>query len=202
MDPAEILEELKQTLPVAMLFLKRLRTVAIKQAGRPVRSFQRVDHDDSLIVTDGNPQNDQIWHVVRGDFANAAEVLRARHPDRIEKKRSSQVTIAMPAGAFSDGLFCACLPTEQRVGLPFHVNADFFTTNDRKSVILFRRLPVRVEPRSAARGVACAGRGSRSIAGVTGGAPLLGAGVHSQRGRRCCGEGFRRPSARWILGSR
>ena len=134
--PSRILEELKQTLPVAMLFLKRLRTVAIKQAGRPVRSFQRVDHDDSLIVTDGNPQNDQIWHVMRGDFANAAEVLRARHPDRIEKKRSSQVTIAMPAGAFSGGLFCACVPTEQRVGLPFHVNADFFTTNDRKSVIL------------------------------------------------------------------
>jgi len=134
--PSRILEELKQTLPVAMLFLKRLRTVEIKQAGRPAGSFQRVDHADSLIVTDGNPQNDQIWHIARGDFANAADVLRARHPGRIEKKRSSQVTIAVPAGAFSSGLLCACLPTEQRVGLPFHVNADFFTTNDRKSVIL------------------------------------------------------------------
>ena len=134
--PSRILEELKHTLPVAMLFLKRLRTLEIKQAGHPVQTFQRVDHADSLIVTDGNPQNDQIWHVVRGDFARAAETLRARHPDRIEKKRSSQVAIAMPAGAFSGGLFCACLPTEQRVGLPFHVNADFFTTNDRKSVIL------------------------------------------------------------------
>ena len=200
--PSRILEELKQTLPVAMLFLKRLRTVEIKQAGRQVRSFQRVDHADSLIVTDGNRQNDQIWHVVREDFANAAEVLRARHPDRIEKKRSSKVTISMPAGAFSGGLFCACLPTEQRVGLPFHVNADFFTTNDRKSVILSDDYQSEWNREALRAAVACAGKGSRSIAGVAGGAPVLGAGVHSQRGRRCCGEGFRRPNARWILESR
>src|SRR5207248_462887 len=33
------------------------------------------------------------------------------------------------------GLLCACLPTEHDVGLPFHINADFFPTNDRKRVI-------------------------------------------------------------------
>ena len=33
--PSRILEELKHTLPVAMLFLKRLRTLEIKQAGHP-----------------------------------------------------------------------------------------------------------------------------------------------------------------------
>ena len=34
------------------------------------------------------------------------------------------------------GLLCACLPTEESPGLPFHVNADFFPSNDRKHVIL------------------------------------------------------------------
>ena len=39
-------------------------------------------------------------------------------------------------GDLDGGLLCACLPTEQNEGLPFHLNADFFTSNDRKRVIL------------------------------------------------------------------
>lgn len=134
--PHRILEELQQTLPVAMLFLKRLRTIEVKQAGDQIALFQRMDHADSLIVTDGTPEKDQVWHIVRGDFLDAAKKLQARHPGRIEKKRSSQVTIAVPASNIRTGLLCASLPTEQDVGLPFHINADFFTTNDRKRVIL------------------------------------------------------------------
>ena len=33
-------------------------------------------------------------------------------------------------------MLCVCLPTEHKTGLPFHINADFFPTNDRKRVIL------------------------------------------------------------------
>jgi len=120
-----------------MLFLKRLRTIEVKRAGHQIAFVQRVDpHADSLIVTDGTRENDQVWHIIRGDFSDAAEKLRARHPGGIEEKRSSQVTIAVPASNIRSGLLCACLPTEQDVGLPFHINADFFTTNDRKRVIL------------------------------------------------------------------
>jgi hypothetical protein len=36
----------------------------------------------------------------------------------------------------SSGLLCACLPTEHDLELPFHLNADFYTTNDRKRIIL------------------------------------------------------------------
>jgi hypothetical protein len=134
--PNRMREELEHAMPVAMLFLKRLRTIDIKRNGQRIRTFQRVDDNDSLILSDGQPENDRIWHIVRGDFTEAAEQLREQHPGRIENKRSSQVTLAVSATELRDGLLCACLPTEQDVGLPFHVNADFFPTNDRKRVIL------------------------------------------------------------------
>ncbi|MGA2792690.1 MAG: DUF3883 domain-containing protein [Roseiarcus sp.] len=131
-----MLEELERSLPIAMLFLKRLRTIEIRQSDRQVRAFQRVDDDDSLILSDGQIKNDRIWHIIRGDFSEAADTLRAEHPGRIESKRSSQVVLAIPTSPLQAGLLCACLPTEQDVGLPFHINADFFPTNDRKRVIL------------------------------------------------------------------
>ena len=34
------------------------------------------------------------------------------------------------------GVFCACLPTEQQTGLPFHITADFFPYGDRKRIHL------------------------------------------------------------------
>lgn len=135
-SPRWMAEELEQSLPVAMLFLKRLRAIEIRRNGRSVRRFERLDEAGSLILSNGDPAKERIWHIVRGDFAEPAETLRGSHVDRIEPKRSSAITLAIPATSEDTGLLCACLPTEQNLGLPFHLNADFFTTNDRKAVIL------------------------------------------------------------------
>jgi hypothetical protein len=134
--PKRMTRELLAALPVAMLFLRRLRKVTIKEAGIQKADLHRLDETDSLIVSDGKPENDQVWHLVHGDFPEPATALRQRHGRRIEDKRSSKVTIAIPAAGVRAGLLCAGLPTEHDTGLPFHVNADFFPTNDRKRVIL------------------------------------------------------------------
>lgn len=134
--PPRLTEELIRSLPVAMLFLKRLRSMQIKGEGRTVSTIQRLDESDSLILSHGRSESDQIWHLIRGDFSAAASNLREKHQNRIEVKRSSVVTLAIPANPLRTGLLCACLPTEQDTGLPFHINADFFPTNDRKRVIL------------------------------------------------------------------
>ncbi len=131
-----LLDELGRSVPIAMLFLKRLRTIEIRRSHRLAHTYQRVDQDDTVILADGDASNDQIWHVVKAEFDEIAARLRRQHPTRIEDKRSSDVTLAIPGGPFGGGLLCACLPTEHDVGLPFHVNADFFPTNDRKRVIL------------------------------------------------------------------
>lgn len=134
--PQRMVEELERSLPVAMLFLKRLRVIEIRSDRQSVHRFERLDEGNSLILSDGAANNDRVWHIIRGDFLEAADKLRLRHPGRIEPKRSPLVALAIPATARDTGLLCACLPTEQDEGLPFHVNADFFTTNDRKRVVL------------------------------------------------------------------
>lgn len=134
--PQKLLDELERSLPIAMLFLKRLRVVEIKWSGDRYHAFQRMDEGESLILSDGDPNNDRIWHLIKGDFSVAAESLRDKHTGRIEEKRSAEVKIAIPATEHRTGLLCAYLPTQQDTGLPFHINADFFTTSDRKRLIL------------------------------------------------------------------
>lgn len=135
-DIDALFDELDRSLLASMLFLKRLRTIELQRNGRVHRVFQRVDEGDSLILTDGHPSHDRVWHVLKGDFSEEAKELRKRHPGRIEPKRSSRVIIAIPQENECRGLFCVCLPTEQESGFPFHINADFFPSNDRKRLNL------------------------------------------------------------------
>ena len=131
-----LFEELERCLPVAMLFLKNLGSIEIVDSGRPRRKFERESDDDTLIVSQGQSANDRVWHLLRGNFRGEAAGLRRQHAGRIEDKRSAEVVVALPTEELSAGLLCACLPTEEGPGLPFHVNADFFPSNDRKHVIL------------------------------------------------------------------
>lgn len=118
-----------------MLFLKRIRSIGIKSNGERRRLFERLDEGNSLILTEGQQENDQVWHLVRGDFLDGANSLRSHHP-QIELKRRPTVSIAIPAHSLPTGLLCACLPTEHEVPLPFYSDADFFPSNDRKHVLL------------------------------------------------------------------
>lgn len=133
--PAKLLAELEESLPAAMLFLKNLKCIELKQNGMLHRRFERVDEGNSLILTDGDSKRDRVWHLLHGDFEGEAQRLRQLHPGRIEEKRSGKVTLAIPQSELQAGLLCACLPSQHETGLPFHINADFFPTNDRKRII-------------------------------------------------------------------
>ena len=137
-DVAErLLEELERSLPVTMLFLKNLSEIGITYEGSSRLRLERVVDENTLIISEGDSANDRIWHLLHGNFEDAAADLRARHPARIEDKRTAEVVVAVPIeGELCAGMLCACLPTEESTGLPFHVNADFFPSNDRKHVIL------------------------------------------------------------------
>ena len=133
----QLSDELEQSLPIAMLFLKNLSKVEVRDSGRLRRTFERAIDDDTIIISQGISANDRVWKLLRGSFQSAAAELRHRHPDRIEEKRSAEVVVALPTeDDLSTGLLCAYLPTEESPGLPFHMNADFFPSSDRKRVIL------------------------------------------------------------------
>ena len=131
-----LLKELKRCLPVAMLFLKNLKTIEVNLERHLRLKFEREVDQDTLLISQGDSANDRVWHLLRGNFEEPAQELRSQHPGRIEAKRSSEVVVALPQEEWSAGLLCACLPTEESPGLPFHINADFFPSNDRKRVIL------------------------------------------------------------------
>lgn len=136
--PAALLDELRHVLSGAMLFLKRLKTLTLRSNGDLVRNYERVDEGHSIILSDGNPKHDTIWHLLTGDFSVDADALRSAHPGRIEAKRQTEVTLAIDESLASRGLLWACLPTAHGLGLPFHVNADFFPTVDRKRILFDR----------------------------------------------------------------
>lgn len=128
-------QDLARYLPTAALFLKRLQHLEIAHQGRLVLGVDRLSSDDALLISDG----DQItrWLIIRGNFDAEATSLRERYGTLIENesKRHSQVTVAIPEGGAIEGRLYAVLPTDYPTGLPFHVNADFYPTMDRKSVI-------------------------------------------------------------------
>jgi hypothetical protein len=126
--------ELKRSIPEAMLFLKQLNRVEVFDSGNCVAKFERVVVDSSVLINDG--ESDTTWHIVSTDFDQTATTLRAKWGNRIEKKRTARVRLAIPIEPIRAGLLCAYLPTQHETGLPFHINADFFTQSDRKTVIL------------------------------------------------------------------
>lgn len=131
-----IFKVLKQSLPVAMIFLKRLNKIVIRRNGTDKIKFERYKEKDSLIITDGEPKNDRVWYILHGEFKETADKLKDEHKGRIETKRSASVAVAISDIPQTEGLLCATLPTEHSLGLPFHINADFFTKTDRKRLIL------------------------------------------------------------------
>ena len=142
-DVHHIAAELSRALPSAILFLRKLNRIQLSRNGAPVLRVERIEDGDKLLVETeyfDPPQTKlAIWHILRGDFTGQADGLRARAYNQIEQKRSATVLVAVPGddteGEGLAGLFHAYLPTQHRIRLPLHVNADFYTTNDRKQIL-------------------------------------------------------------------
>jgi hypothetical protein len=131
-----LIEELQKSLPVAMIFLKKINSIEIKKNGRLLKRLERFFDQGRLTIRDVDSRKEVRWTILEGDFEEAATRIRNQNEGMIEEKRSHVVKIAVPDKLIANGLLCACLPTEQNTGLPFHINADFYTSSDRKKIIM------------------------------------------------------------------
>ena len=88
-------EELKESLPRAMLFLKKLDTIRLLRNGKSVIRIKRgVSGNTTKIDCDGVIQT---WHFVEGRFGGEASRLKEEYsPDYIEDNRSDRVRRAWP----------------------------------------------------------------------------------------------------------
>ena len=118
----------------AALFLQQIEVLEVKRNGRLLQCITR-----KMPVTDRIVLQDMIgtttWMLIQGDFAAEAGKLREQFPWQIEEFRRSSVRVAVPAaGLDGPGRLFAVLPTDSTTPLPFHMNADFYPTTDRKRI--------------------------------------------------------------------
>ena len=143
--------ELKEAIPRAILFLKNVTSIDLYRnrslVSRTTCSRKNGQHK---VTCNGTTS---IFRIVEGDFNSEAAILRKRYPS-IEEKRSSVVRLAIPDTAQIEGLFYATLPTQQSTGLPFHIDADFIPSSDRRSIALESSYDYRSEWNRAAIGAA------------------------------------------------
>ena len=124
-------EELKSSLPRALLFLKNLRQLELRQNGEPVSTVSRVVTKDTIeIDQDGDVSE---WRVFKGEFSSEAEELKYEYGS-LDQQGSDHIRVAVPVSPIDTGLLFTTLPTTQATGLPFHVDADFYPASDRKSI--------------------------------------------------------------------
>ena len=123
---------LQDSLPRAALFLRSLQRLELRHNGKPISTVTRT-HSDTTIQID---QDGTIgyWRVFEGNFSTEAQALTHKYKGSLKPPCSDRIRVAVPAVPINGGLLFATLPTEQHTGLPFHINADFYSASDRKSI--------------------------------------------------------------------
>jgi len=138
----ELLNEINRSIASSILFLRKISKITLKKNGKLVKSVVReLDQDKrQVLITEhyviaGNEKT-TLWYLFVGNFDEQARALRVRNGSQIEEKRKAEVVLAIPDNIDDvKGLFHACLPTQHSTGLPFHINADFYPTTDRKRIL-------------------------------------------------------------------
>lgn len=133
-DILRLLKELNISLPNSLIFLKHIRSIDLLHNGKRCGKYDRSLKDNTLIVNNG--QRDDTWRLFYGNYCDSARAVRVKYEGRIEPTQLDGVTLAIPDKDIDRGLLFAVLPSHHETGLQFHINADFFTTNDRKHIIL------------------------------------------------------------------
>lgn len=124
--------QINQSIEAAALFLKQVTQLEIKRSGSLVRRIETLKDGNGLLVADGDQT--MAWRILEGRFDLDASRMRSQYGALIEEKRQSVVKIAIPEKPLENGLLYAFLPSETRTGLPFHINADFYPSQDRKRI--------------------------------------------------------------------
>jgi len=126
-------EEMTKAITLGALFLKQIKDLQVRRNGKLMQQVRRIDvEDDQLMLQIGGDV--QIWRLFYGEFDAQAKCLRTKH-SQIEPKRRSQIVVAIPDEGLTSGRLFAVLPSETTIPLPFHINADFFPSSDRKHIL-------------------------------------------------------------------
>jgi hypothetical protein len=126
----QFVRDLSNEISHSIMFLKNVRKIEIIRDGKSIKEVNIERNDKELVITESEAS--RRWLLLKGDFADEALDLINFH----KIKRKTEVTIALASDDSKiNGLLFAYLPTQYSIGMPFHINADFFPTNERKRII-------------------------------------------------------------------
>lgn len=140
--PADLAERLATILPDSLLFLRNLTKIELCWQGDTVVTARREsDGDRRRIITEQpDGETDTSTYVLRGrDFSSEAEQLIGGENSGSQEEKASKIEIAIPVDFAPEdrieGRYYAYLPTRHSTNLPFHVQADFFPSTDRRRIV-------------------------------------------------------------------
>lgn len=140
--PADLAERLATILPDSLLFLRHLTKIELCWQGDTVVTARREsDGDRRRIVTEwSDGETDNSTYLLRGrDFSSEAEQLIEGGNSESQEEKAPKIEIAIPVDFAPEGRiggrYYAYLPTRHSTGLPFHVQADFFPSTDRRRIV-------------------------------------------------------------------
>ncbi|OZG70877.1 hypothetical protein BTA51_23865 [Hahella sp. CCB-MM4] len=134
----QLVTDFQAVLRNSLLFLRHVRKAELRQNGQLIMACDLDRSESSDLIVSFKPSGDvEHWHILHADAANAAQRLYTTHPRLEAFHRSTKISIGLriEPEPLAEGLLYAFLPTEQSIGLPLHINADFFPESDRKAVI-------------------------------------------------------------------
>lgn len=125
--------QMEKAIRFAAIFLKQLTVLELFRNDRLILRIERIIQEDRLVLNDQGVCTE--WRILHSDFSAQANRLRTQYGYLIERKKSAGVSLAIPSSVIENGHLFAFLPTEVSIPLPFHINADFFTNDDRKQIL-------------------------------------------------------------------
>jgi hypothetical protein len=128
-DQLNLLIELIDVVPRAMLFLRHLTRIEVRQGGTTELICERAVSHGCVSVTEAG--NTRAWRLCHGSVP-ATDV----DDDPTILGRDRNVTVAIPISHdVTEGVLYAFLPTQDLTCLPFHINATFFPASDRRRLL-------------------------------------------------------------------
>ncbi len=136
-DLQALSQELDQLEPTLLLFLKKLKSIAIDNRVTGQTSIVDLRESSNGITTLDSFQGMQRWRIATLAYwqPDAEQRPSSReHHDMVEIRAAFRITDDGRFTRTTPGLFFAFLPTEQETGLGFHLQADFIPTLSRESL--------------------------------------------------------------------
>ncbi|SKB15026.1 hypothetical protein PL11201_690047 [Planktothrix sp. PCC 11201] len=139
---AQFLKDLIEVAPKSLIFLQNLKKIEIQIDNNLIIKVSQIKNETKTIIEVNNQlkktTTQEGWYLLDGNFNEYANVLKANSQLTIKTKRRADVVVAIPDSNQDNfsGFYYAFLPTQQKTELPFHINADFFPTSDRKGIRL------------------------------------------------------------------